>query len=237
MKYIFLVLQLLPVYAWSQTQTRVYKIYGVGKMQEAPLFIQTTEIQKDSKGGFTSSAKIEDPTGKLIMTEKVQVRENLLVSQEVEQLQSKEAWDLQVKDGQATFRTFKLSESGRQEQGSGKTQKVDNFINGPMMEDFIRQQWDKLAAGDVVKVAFSVLELERTVDFKFEKVKESERLGKKVVVIKMKPANFFISALVDSIFIEFDLTTKKMVYFKGRTPLKVLKSGELKPLDAEILYD
>ena len=93
-----------------------------------------------------------------------------------------------------------------------------------------------MIAGKTVSTAFSVLELERTVDFKFEKTTEDERLGKRVMVVKMKPSNFFISMLVDPMFLEFDIATKKMVYFKGRTPLKILKSGAWQPLDAEILY-
>lgn len=222
----------------EEKQTRVSKIYAIGKTSEEPLFVQTTELQNSTSGSFTSNAKIEDPSGKLIMTEKVIVKDELLVSQYVEQLQSQEAWDLSVKDGYAIFKTFKLSDGRSSPQGNGKSEKLEkSFINGPLIETFINKNWEKLVSGDTASTAFSVLELERSVNFKLQKVKMSERRGRPVLVIKMKPANFLISVLVDPILLEFDSSTRKLVYFKGRTPLKIREGEKLKPLDAEIFYE
>ncbi|QDK36885.1 hypothetical protein [Bdellovibrio sp. NC01] len=235
MKFIIFLISFFPLLVWGESQTRISKIYAIGKLQEEPLFVQTTEVQTRGSGNFTSNAKIEDATGKILMTEKVAVEGDSLVSQYVEQLQANEAWELAVQKNNAVFKTFKLSKNGREEV-SQKTQKVGSFINGPLIESFIQKNWLQLMEGKNVSTAFSVLELERTVDFRFEKIKDSERAGKRVAVIKMKPANFFISMLVDPIILEFDLEAKKLVYFKGRTPLKMESSGQLKPLDAEILY-
>lgn len=236
MKHVILLISFFPLLVWGQSQTRISKIYELGKLQDAPLFVQTTEIQTQGPGSFLSKAKIENSDGKVIMTEKVVVRDEALVSQYVEQLQIDEAWELNVQDQKAVFKTYKLTKSGREEK-SQKDQKVESFINGPLVEAFIQKHWNELNAGKTVSTAFSVLELERTVDFKFEKTKEAKRAGQRVLIVKMKPANFFVSILVDPLILEFDLESKKMVYFKGRTPLKVQKSGQWKPLDAEILYD
>ena len=235
MKTLIVLFQLLPLLAWADVQTRISRIYEIGKLHDSPLFVQTTEIQTTGLGDFISSAKIENSSGKVVMTEKVVVQGGSLISQLVEQLQSMEAWELRVDGNKAIFKTYKITESGRRDEG-GKTENVKSFINGPLMENFITKHWGELIAGKTVSTAFSVLELERTVDFKFEKTTEDERLGKRVMVVKMKPSNFFISMLVDPMFLEFDIATKKMVYFKGRTPLKILKSGAWQPLDAEILY-
>ncbi len=235
MKSFIILFQLLPFFAWANVQTRVSKIYEIGKLQEPPLFVQTTEIQSEDLGTFTSSAKIEDRDGKVVMTEKVAVRGATLISQFVEQLQSMEAWELVVSENKMVFKTYKITKDGRREDGK-KAEEVKSFVNGPLIEMFIAKHWDVLTEGKSVKTAFSVLELQQTVNFTFQKVSDGYRLGKQVMIIKMKPANLFISMLVDPIIIEFDSSTKKMVYFKGRTPLKVLKSGEWKPFDAEILY-
>ncbi|QLY26420.1 hypothetical protein [Bdellovibrio sp. KM01] len=238
MRTLVVLLFIFPALVWAKSQTRISKIYELGKMNQDPLFIQTTEIQQQDSESFTSKAKIEDTKGQVVMTETVVVRNGALVSQSVQQLQSKEAWDLNVQGNKASFDTYKIADGGgKLKVGSGKTQEVDTFINGPLIEHFISRNWEKLMAAEIVHTAFSVLELERTVDFQFEKIKESERDKKKVLVLKMKPRNFFISVLVDPMILEFDVSTKQLVYFKGRTPLKVLKSGVLKPFDAEISYE
>ena len=57
------------------------------------------------------------------------------------------------------------------------------------------------------------------------------------VEIKMRPGNFFISMLVEPFKIIFDTSSNKIVYFKGRTPLRINKDGKSKILDAEIIYN
>lgn len=236
MKALFVSILIFPAFAFADNQIRISKIYELGKMNQEPLFVQTTEIRKQDSENFSSTAKIEDSRGQAVMTESVIVQNGSLVSQSVEQLQTKESWDLTVRDNKAYFNTYKLTAEGRQQVGSGKTEEVDAFINGPLIEKFISHNWENLISGKPVNTAFSVLELERTIGFRFEKIKESERATRKVLVVKMKPQNFFVSVLVDPIILEFDISTKQLVYFKGRTPLKVLKAGDWKPLDAEILY-
>lgn len=213
------------------------RIYALGNTQGSPLFVQKTRIERSEPESFISNSSIEDRNSQIVMTEKVVVKNGGLVFQEVEQRQSQQAWELRVEDRRAIYRSFKLSEGKRSAAGKESSQPVkDDFINGPMTEIFIRKNWDSLGAGKTVEAQFSVLELERSVNFKFHKEKSSVRGGQKVRVIKMTPANFFISMLVDAIYMEFDESTRRLVYFRGRTPLKIKEKGHEVPLDAEIFY-
>jgi hypothetical protein len=220
-----------------QAQERASKIFEIGKTDSPPPFIQKTQIKNTADGSFTSDAYIEDESGKIVMTEKVVVDKGQLVSQYVEQLQSSEAWDLLVKDKVAHYRHFKLND-GQKKLVDSEDFPIEesNFSNGPMIESFAANKWDALTAGDSVKFHLSILELQKSVTFTLKKTKLSERNGHSVLVVQMKPANFLISMLVDPMQLEFDITSKKLVYFKGRTPLKKIEGGKMKPFDAEIFY-
>lgn len=227
----------LSATAGAVQETVVSRLFQLGKLDGKPLFIQTTKIEKTDPQSFTSEAKIEDSKGAVMMTETVVVKDGVLVSQKVSQLQTSQAWDLKVTARKATYQTFKISASGSQQlTHEGSVDVGPDFMNGPMIELFMAKSWPELTQGKSVKAQFSVLELEKPVLFEFKKEKDGLRDGQKVLVVKMKPANFFISMLVDSIFLEFRYEDKRLVYFKGRTPLKIPEENKMVPLDAEILY-
>lgn len=227
---------LFSMSAFATTETVIAQIYPVGGLDGKPLFIQTTELDRQDGQSFKSRAKIVDTEGRILMTETVVVRNGALVSQSVEQLQTQEAWDLEVQGKQASYRSFKKSSEKKVLQKESLVTVGESFINGPMMEIFVAKYWPELLQGKTLKADFSVLELEKAVSFAFSKEKESVRNGKKVVVVKMAPANFVISMFVDPLILEFDLDRKRLVYFKGRTPLKDTKEQK-RPFDAEILYE
>lgn len=233
----FLFLLCFLVGPWAAAEPRVSKIYEIGKSSEDPLFTQITDLQGEGDSSFTSTAVIKDPQGQVIMTERVVVKQGVLLSQYVEQMQTGEAWDLQVKNNSASYKTFKLEDQKKslvnhKDYRLGK----EDFINGPLVETFIEKYWNQIEKGETVKAQLSVLELQRGVVFAFKKTGEGRRNGKSVLKVQMKPANIFISMLVDVIELEIDVFTKKLVYFKGRTPLKRVGPG-LKSLDAEIFYE
>lgn len=236
--FIFLsLITLIPLFSTAAEETVISKIFPLGGLQGKSLFVQTTQIERSNPDSFVSTAKIEDSNGKVLMTEKVVVKGAKLVFQAVEQLQTQEAWELEVQDQKATYRAYAIDGAEKRLLGKEKSEIVgSDFINGPMIEIFISKNWQDLQQGRAVTAEFSVLELQRPVTFKFSKERETQRDGKSVVVVKMKPANFVLSMLVDPIFMEFDRVGQKLIYFKGRTPLKADLNGKKIPLDAEILY-
>lgn len=227
----------LSTTAGAAQETVVSRLFPIGKIEGKPFFTQTTQIEKTGPQSFTSEAKIEDAKGEVIMTEVVVVKDGALLSQKVSQLQTSQAWALNVNARKATYQTFKIRANGSKEVTNETSVDIGpDFMNGPMIELFMAKSWSELTQGKPVKAQFSVLELEKPVLFEFKKEKDGLRDGQKVIVVKMKPANFFISMLVDPIFLEFRYEDKRLVYFKGRTPLKIPEENKMVPLDAEILY-
>ncbi|MBS1972466.1 MAG: hypothetical protein JSU04_19325 [Bdellovibrionales bacterium] len=222
---------------WSASETIVSRLFPIGQTEQKPLYTQTTQIEKNGPESFTSNARIEDAKGQIMMTEVVVVKEGTLVSQKVTQLQTSQAWDLAVQAKKATYQSFKLKGDGSRDKTSeNSVEMAEDFINGPMIELFIVKHWQTLIEGKTVKAHLSVLELEKPVSFEFKKEADSSRGGQKVLVVQMRPANFLIAMLVDPIRLEFSYEGKRLVYFKGRTPLKIQEGGKNIPLDAEILY-
>lgn len=233
---VLLIIILLAESAVANVETVIAKIYPMGGLEGEPLFTQSTEINRESAESFTSKAKIVDNKGQTLMTETVVVKNGALVTQSVEQLQTRESWDLVVQGKTAVYRSFTIDLDKKVLQDENSVSLGEKFINGPMIEIFVSKNWQELLDGKSVKADFSVLELARAVTFDFSKENMSVRNGKKVVVLKMVPANFVISMFVKPLILEFDIDRKRLVYFKGRTPLKEGKAAQ-RPLEAEILYE
>ncbi len=84
----------------------------------------------------------------------------------------------------------------------------------------------------LVERGFAIHQQLTTLNEEFKKIKETDE----TIELEMKPANFFISLLVNSIHIDFDKARKRMTHFKGRMPLREQVNGRWKALDAEIIY-
>ncbi len=208
-------------------------IYDIGKTKDAPRFVQETEITDTAAGEKLWVSKINDAQGVLVMTERAILKYGKITYQYVEQLQIAEAYELKVDGGKATFQTFSLAYGKKGPPVQTKTVAVGTeFMTGPMTEIFLQKQWAELSQGKSIRVEFGIFELSKAVDFKFKKISDKPE----VMEIEMRPANFFISLLVEPIRIEFNKESKRMVHFKGRTPLREQSNGRWTAIDAEIIY-
>lgn len=224
-------LLLFDIHALAEVRTA--RLFDMGKVSAEPKFIQTTQVETSDTQVTTWNSKIVDAQGKLIMTETAKIEGYRIIHQYLEQLQIGEAYELKVEGMKATFTTYKLQDGKKGDPTETKTVDIgDNFITGPATEFFLKGKWSELLDSKSIKVEFGVFELSRTVGFNFTKIKDLE----KSVEVQMKPSNFFISALVSPLIMEFDKETKKLIRFKGRTPLRELVNGKWKAWDAEILY-
>jgi hypothetical protein len=217
----------------ARTIEQTAKIYPLGKTEGDPLFIQKTTIQHLADGGMTWKSEIRDQENKVTMTEASSIKDLQVQSQEIEHFQSKEAYALVREGDKVQFKTFSLEEAERKlKSESSKIKVVPQFITGPVTVPFIQSRWEDLSSGKSIDVQFGVFELERKVAFVLKK----HSIDDKKMIVKLKPSNFFISMLVDPLFMEFDRETKKIIRFRGRTPLKNKVGSQWKPFDAEILY-
>lgn len=230
-KVLFLIFVLLsnPVHA----ENRKAFIYKIGDTAGSPLFTQTTEITEMPSGERHWTSKIEDPSGSVVMTEKARMKDGRMLYQFVEQLQINEAYELKVDGKNVTFLTYKIEKGDKGNPIKSETKVVgDNFITGPLTESYLISHWQELLDNKSVSVDFGVFEVSRPVEFRFHKIASTD----KNLEIKMKPANLFISMFVDSMLIDFDSRSKRMVRFQGRTPLRKQVKGKWEAIDAEIIY-
>lgn len=208
---------------------RVYKIGDETKI----LFTQTTEISEISSEIRTWVSVLKDSAGKILMTESANIKNGKIQNQKVQQFQVGESYELQVANDQATFKEFQLLDSANPVLKKTEVVSVgESFIMGPTTDFFVQKNWKALTEGAIVKAEFGVFELLKTVQFEFKKIEDE--VGS--IKIQMKPANLFVSMMVDPIYVTYDKTTQKMIRYKGRTPMRIKVDGKWKPLDADIFY-
>jgi hypothetical protein len=234
MKFLILFLILSPeVFA----EVRLAKIYAIGKTDSPALFNQRTETKEDGSGVTHETALITDLSGVPVLTEESDYRGDQLIHQLVKKLQTQEAYEVVVNAKKVTFRSYRLQDGKLSPKDPEKSEDLTaNFITGPVLEPFLRNHWQEVLQGDTVHVRFGVLEISESVGFKFWEYAQTKIGDKPYIQIRMKPSSIFISMAVSSIDLFFDPTQKKLMRYKGRTPLKVQSNGKWVPLDAEIIY-
>jgi hypothetical protein len=113
---------------------------------------------------------------------------------------------------------------------------VPNFVAGPMLVGYMQSRWAELLAGEEIKLRVGVANRTESIGFEIRKEAEARRNDADVVVLKMKPASFVISALVDPITFTFSRDGKTVHEVVGRTiPLRKV-GGRWKPAHVEGLY-
>lgn len=224
----------VPAFA-AQTEVVIGKIYPIGSAGKGePLYVQRTEVELDGNN-FKMKATIKDPEQKVVMTETAVFKDGQLTEQDVEQLQINERYELRVKEGRVTFRTFKKNASGEEKLAEEKSEKsTSDFLTGPGFTPFLRAQQKPLADGKTVSAQFGVFELARSVRFEFKRIGRAP--AGENFKIRMEPASFWLSMLVSPIDMEVDPKTMMIVHYLGRTPLRTKVNKDWKPLDAEIIY-
>ena len=202
-----------------------------------PAFTQTT-VTKDlpnAKQETTQeeTASIVDTSGKTVMTEHTLYSGSRLISQEVQQRQIGEAYEVALRGNEVEFKTYELKDDGTKKLVKSSSESNDGkLISGPLTVPFFREHWDELLKGETLKARFVVMEISGTVGFKFEK----KSVTGNELVVEMKPSSFFINLLVDTIELTLDIPSRSLVHYKGRTPLKIFDGGKAKPFDSDISY-
>lgn len=227
---LFLFLSTYTSMAFSEQRKAL--IYDIGKTQGEPRFTQETTITESTLGEKLWNSKIVDNTGKLMMTEKATIKNGKIIYQYIEQLQINESYELRVENQKATFITYKISDQQKIQIESKTVDVDDSFVTGPMTELYLQSNWSPLTEGKTVHADFGIFELSKAYGFQFKKKKESDN----AVEVVMKPSNFFIALFAPSIDIKFDKKLKRMIHFKGPTPLREMVRGKWKPFSAEIIY-
>jgi hypothetical protein len=230
----YLLILLLSTQAFCEE--RIARIYEIGKTDSAPLFTQKSVRTESDPGHIHAVTTITDPENKVVIVEDAEFKGDRLIHQHIQQFQTQKAFDVLVDGKKVTFRTYVLKDGKETESEKANTEDfTDEFITGPVSENFLAKNWKELLDGDTIHTRFGVPEIAESVGFKFFQVNESK--DAKTIEIRMKPSSIFISMALKPIELFFDPKTHQIVRYLGRTPLKWTKTGKLENIDADILYD
>lgn len=214
---------------------RVAKIYAIGKTDQDPEFIQKTNY-KSIGDQIEASTVITDKKGTVVLTEVALYKGSKLASQVIEQFQTQDHYEVEIKEGKVFFRERKINESADKLKESSE-KLSDQFCIGPVIEEYLSKNWDQILDKKTLTANFGVPERRQSVSFDF-KLKELTKVnGRDVVRITMKASSFIIRMAVDTITLDLDLKTKRYFHYVGRTPLQFEKNKKLEPFDAEIFYE
>ncbi len=180
--------------------------------------------------GWIASHLTHDPTGRMI------IAESSLVSPSYE-LRRFEAANLQA----GFTGSVAISQDGRhleyelQHNGTVSTASEDvrdPVVSGPSLFGFILRNWAPLTAGATMPVRMLVLRDKTTYgfDLKFEELVNGQ------ASFTLTPSNFLIRLAVAPLRVVFDAATKTPVRYEGRVPPMENVAGQLKDLDARVLY-
>ncbi len=214
---------------------RVAKIYEVGKTNEAPIFIQKTNY-KAVGDQIEANTVITDSKGSTVLTEVALYKGTQLISHVVEQLQTKNHYEVEIKNDKIIFRERKIDEPAAKLKESIEKY-TDQFCIGPVIEEYLLKNWDAVLEKKTLTADFGVPELRKTVSFDFKLKENTQVKGRDVARINMEASSFIIRMAVDPITLELDLKTKRYVHYIGRTPLQIERKNKLEPFDAEIFYE
>lgn len=199
------------------------------------MFTQDIEIQwqGDNDAEFVSIAK--DSSGAVVLKEEATLVGGRMRRHVVYQDQVGEKYEVVVDKDEAVFRTFKKEANGNYKLASDRKHQSEEVVfSGPAVEVYLRDFHEELIKKKSIKMSFAVFELERPLDFKITSFGLDKE--KKTLKAQMKIDNVIFRLFLDPIDLEFDLSEKKVLFYKGRTPLRISHKGSFQPLDAEIEY-
>lgn len=179
--------------------------------------------------------------GTLAAAEKVLYESNELVSYEMQDFQAHVCGAVKIEpDPQNPARQKIFISYGRglhPPKGRARTLRPDTVIDDTLYP-FMVAHWNELMRGKTVTFRFVSLDWERTFEFELVKTGQSAAHGRSVVQLKMKPASFFIAALVKPIFFTVQQSAPhRILSYIGRTTPRIKRGSYWKYLDAETVFD
>lgn len=238
MKYFLLITLFASILnAAPVTEVRVGLFYEVGKKTEKHLFKQETTVVITDALNRTSDSTIWDAEGKVLMRETATIKDGVVVSQVMEQLQINEKYVLNVKDGKAEFETYSTKDPKNPKLEDSNSAKLsERFFTGPGLEVFLMKNLDQLKSQKKVKVDFGIFEFQKAISFDVKQTAKIFKDRPELIPLKMELSSL-LSLFIDPLLFEIDPNTAMLTHYRGRTPVRYLKKGKLEPFDGDIYYE
>jgi len=184
------------------------------------------------------------PDGRLAARERAIYSGDSLRTYELEELQTGGAGSARIeadpKNPARLTITFQYAAtpSSRARSESRHEPLSENTLVNDMVGSFLASHWEQLRTGQAVRCQYVVVPRRETLGFSFKKDSECKWRGKDVLVLKMRPTNPFISALVDPLYFTVEeAPPHRVLQYAGRTTPKILEGNRWRDLDAVTVFD
>lgn len=235
--FLFTTLFALVLNAAPTVETRVGLFYEVGQKSDKHLFKQETVVTITDALNRTSDSTISDAAGKVLMRETATIKDGVVISQVMEQLQIFEKYVLNVKDKKIQFETFSTKDPQNPKLLDSTTVKLtDRFFTGPGLEVFLKKNLDQLKAKKKINLDFGIFELQKAISFDVKATPKIFKDKPELIPLKMELSSL-LSLFIDPLLIEIDPETAMLTHYRGRTPVRYMKKGKLEPFDGDIYYE
>jgi hypothetical protein len=221
---------------YEQAEFRTATIYARGSNRKTVLYKLTRTVSRN--GNFVKATRdFTSPDGKLADRERLTYDGNNLVSYELDDPQTDSKGSAKVvHDGDKAKLVFEYRTGNKTKTGS-ETFRPDTVVND-MIYPCLESHWKELSSGQVVKCHYIAWSRGETVGFDFVKTGESTANGMPVVIVKMSPSNFIISALVDPLMFTIEKNgAHRVIEYDGITTPHIKVGDKFKDLEAITVFD
>lgn len=157
-------------------------------------------------------AVYKDLEGKILTEEKMELQKGELVRYDMDQKQLKQKAWIEASQTEVTFNLKKFRKNNYPQ----TIKKPKNFILGLQIVPFVKENWNYFLKKEEKEIKLGVWHRQEAITFDLSQ----ESLGKNKLVVKMSPSSMLIRAVVNPIYFSFDLKTKRLTEYKGRTTPK-----------------
>lgn len=208
------------------------KVYLQGSNREILLFNLHNSIEKDGK--FTHLTHYyTTPDSILATVDKVTLENGKFKSAESHFYQVEES-GMMFRKGSKMLMKYKKGEKRKQK----NLDFPDNFLVGPLFNDYIVEKWDTLLNGERIVFKLPAPSLLRMIRFGFEIERESEYQKRGTVVFKLDANNILLNWLVNPSYFVYDNKEKRLLEIHGTSILKIQDGDEwTTSTDVEIYYE
>jgi hypothetical protein len=228
MKKVFLVI--LSAMSFSSLADYSADVYEMKSNKAKKLYtVSNKTVEKD--GSAEAVTVFKDLQGQPVVEEKAQMKGAQLIKLDLEQKQMGATATVEAKDGKIVFTKTE----------NGKTKTADEKLKGDFVisstfQRFVKEKWPNIQKGENLEFRYGSWERMESVGFEIKKVGEEKLDGQDVVILKMKPSSFIISALVDPLIFKFSPDGSHLLAMAGRVAPKQKSGSSWKDLDAEVFY-
>ena len=170
--------------------------------------------------------------GNIVVQEDGELKGSNLISVKTVQKQLKESGEIKIEGKKIKF-TFRKEGKAEESDSEDISERIVVPAN---LEPFTLENWDALLKNEAIDFKFALWDRLETVSFSMKKSSDLELNGEKLIKFRLKPRNFIISSLVDSIFLTWNKEKKVLVIAESRVAPYLKVEDGFKPLDAIVKY-